>query len=103
MNRRPDIAVGTGRPSRLDRDPKLVLISELCRELAKLGQSVGLSDARPALMVRTGTNAPLWITVDECAEFFEYADERHPVTDPAGAAAQLVKHIRMRDFGPGDA
>jgi hypothetical protein len=41
-----------GMSGAVDRDPELVLIAGLCRELAKLGLNVGMSDARPA--VRAG-------------------------------------------------
>jgi hypothetical protein len=87
----------------VNRDPGLRLISGLCRELAKLGLNVGMSDARPAVVIRTGLiNPPLWITVDASGEFFEWrdADEQHPVTDLAGAAARIAEHIRNRDLGP---
>jgi len=54
-----------------DQDRELVLIIGLCRELTKFGLNVGMSDARPAAMVRTRQNPPLWITVDDSIEFFE--------------------------------
>jgi hypothetical protein len=103
-------------------DRELGLIIGLCRELGKLGLNVGLSDARPAAVVRqsrsSGTSpgdacatmrtseAPgLWITVDESAEFFEWADaeHRHPVDDPPGAAAVISEHAKARRSGPGEA
>ena len=69
----------------------LMWIVALCREAAKLGLNVGISDARPAVVIRTRTKPPLWITVSDSGEFFEWHQERHPVTDPAGAAALIRK------------
>jgi hypothetical protein len=86
-----------------DRNPELGLISELCRELVKLGLGVGLSDARPAVVIRTGPGNPvLLITVDASGEFFQWCDarERHPVTDPAGAAAHVAEYVRACHVGP---
>jgi hypothetical protein len=37
----------------------------LRREVAKLVLNVGMSDARTAAVIRTGTRPPLWITVGE--------------------------------------
>jgi hypothetical protein len=70
---------------------ELMLIVALCREAAKLGLNVGISDARPAVVIRTAANPPMWITVDDSGEFFEWNQGRHPVTDPAGAAAFVRK------------
>jgi hypothetical protein len=87
----------------VNRDPELILISELCRELAKLRLNVGLSDARPAVVIRTGVKPPLWITVDASGEFFEWyeAETRHPVSDPAGAAALIREHVKTQPSGSG--
>jgi hypothetical protein len=87
------------------RDRELGLIIGLCRELTSLGLSVGLSDARPAAVVRTSQNPPLWIIVDESAEFFEWADAeyRHPVDDPPGAAAVISEHAKAQRSGMGEA
>jgi hypothetical protein len=72
---------------------ELVLIAALCRESAKLGLNVGMSDARPAAVIRTVTRPPTWITVGVTGEFFEWqgAAIRHSKTDPAGAAALILK------------
>jgi hypothetical protein len=88
----------------LSRDPELILIAELCRQLAKLGISIGLSDAGPAAEVRTGPH-PFWVTVNESGEFFEWpeAKRRHPATDPAGAAALIAEQVRAQRSGPGEA
>ena len=73
--------------------PELGLIAALCRESAKLGLNVGMSDARPAAVIRTEARPPTWITVGVSGEFFEWqgADIRHSVSDPAGAAALILK------------
>jgi hypothetical protein len=73
--------------------PELMRIVALCREAAKLGLNVGISDARPAVVIRTAAKPPLWITVSDSGEFFEWHQDRHPVTDPAGAAALVRKHL----------
>jgi hypothetical protein len=87
----------------MHRDPELVLLTELCRALAELELSVGLLDARPAIVIRSPE--PLWITVDPSGEFFEWreADQRHPVTDPAGAAALVSEQVKAQRSLPGEA
>jgi hypothetical protein len=71
----------------------LKLITALCRESAKLGMNVGMSDARPAAVIRTNAQPPTWITVGVSDGFFEWQGDgnRHPIADPAGAAARLLK------------
>ena len=78
------------------RDPELVVLTELCRALAELGVSVGLADARPAVVTRSPE--PFWITVDPSGKFFEWreAQYRHPVTDPAGAAALVSDQVKAQ-------
>jgi hypothetical protein len=85
------------------RDPELILLTGLCRALAELGLSVGLVDARPAVVIHSPRS--LWITVDPSGEFFEWrnADQRHPVTDPAGAAALVSEHVKAQRSFPGEA
>lgn len=85
------------------RGPDLVVLTELCRALAELGLNVGLLDARPALVIRSPE--PLWITVEPSGEFFEWreADQRHPVTDPAGAAALVSEQVKAQQSGSGEA
>jgi hypothetical protein len=92
-------------PRTVYRDPELILISELCRELAKFGLNVGLSDAQPAVVVRTGVKPPLWITVDVSGEFFEWheAQCRHPVTDISGTAALISEYVKAQRSGLGEA
>ena len=91
-------------PDALSRDPELILITELCRQLAELGISIGLSDARPAVEVRTGPH-PFWVTVDESGEFFEWSEAKrqHPATDPAEAAALIAEQVQVQRSGPDEA
>ena len=88
----------------LSRDAELEALAVLCRELAALGLSLGLSDARPAVVIRMKGMSPLWVTVDASGGFFEWSDpvERHVAEDPAGAAVQLREHINAHRPGPGD-
>lgn len=78
----------------IERGPELKLIVSLCRELAKLGLNVCMSDARPAALIHGPVLLP--VTVDRTAECFVYGDGqnqyRHPAADPAGAA----RLIRLR-------
>jgi hypothetical protein len=85
------------------RNPELVLIIELCRELAELGISFGLSDAQPAVEVRTGPH-PFWVTVDASGEFFEWceASSQHRAADPAGAAAVIAEQVSAQQPGQGE-
>jgi hypothetical protein len=85
------------------RARELKLITALCRESARLGLSVGMSDARPAAVIRTGVAPPWWITVDATGAFFEWctAGFRHPAADPTGAAALIAQRVRAP--GPDEA
>jgi hypothetical protein len=81
----------------LSRDAELGALTVLCRELAKLGLKLGLSDARPAVVIRMKGLPPLWVTVDASGEFFECgAQNRHAVTDPAGAASLLASYVKTQ-------
>jgi hypothetical protein len=84
-------------------DRELALVADLCRELVKLGLQVGLSDARPAVIVRSHPH-PLWVTVDDSGRFFEWTDVpiQHPVTDLPGAAALIHSHVTAVPESPGD-
>jgi hypothetical protein len=87
------------------KDSKLELITELCRDLAKLGLSVGMSDATPAVMIRTNQKPTLWVTVNDSAEFFQWGEpeSQHPVSDPVGAAALISGHVKKAQrSGPGE-
>jgi hypothetical protein len=72
---------------------ELVLIAALCRESAKPGLNVGMSDARPSAVFRTATKPPSWITVTVSDGFYECqgTDIRHSIHDPAGAAVLILK------------
>ncbi len=70
---------------------KLRLLSVLCRELVGLGLHVGMSDAKPALLVRLGCLDPrLWISISATGEFFEWRRGTHAATDPVGAAHRIA-------------
>ena len=80
-----------------EQDRELGLIGDLCRELAKLGLSVSMSDARPAVVIRTSAR-PIWITVDSSGTHFEWT-ETHPVVDLAGAAAYFAEQLKSQASG----
>jgi hypothetical protein len=90
-----------GQMGALHHDRELELVVELCRPLAKIGLNVGMSDARPAAVIRTRNEPSLWITVDPSGEYFEWdeAQHRHPTTDPAGAAALVLDQVEARRSG----
>jgi hypothetical protein len=100
----PEIGRGEGMSDVMYRDPELVLLTELCRALAELGLSVGMSDARPAAEVRTKQNPPLRITLDPSGEFFEWHESRHRhlATDPVGAAALIAEQVSAQQPGQGE-
>ncbi|GAA4630344.1 hypothetical protein GCM10023196_055330 [Actinoallomurus vinaceus] len=80
---------------------KVLLLVELCRELAKLGIGAGLSDARPALSVRRGpADRNVWISLDGSGESYVWGRDDHAVGDPAGAAARIAAYLRKRDDRP---
>jgi hypothetical protein len=87
------------------RDPELLMLTDLCRELVKLGLVVSLSDARPAVMIPNAAQPLLVVTVDASREFFEWNDakERYPVVDLAGAAAMISHRVGTLRTGPGAA
>jgi hypothetical protein len=88
-----------------DRKEHVEAIVALCRELATRGLNVGMSDARPAVLVRVKRMPLVHVTIDESGEFFEWDTplNRHPISDPAGAAAQLAENVRERMNAEGDA
>jgi hypothetical protein len=83
----------------------LEALTRLCRELARLGLTVGISDARPALSVRAGAaGSKVWITVNPSGQLFTWQPnnvDRHPVEDPAGAAAHIFDYIKIREHDDG--
>ncbi|MEV5748977.1 hypothetical protein AB0L00_14265 [Actinoallomurus sp. NPDC052308] len=85
------------------RSRDLCRLVELCRELAKLGVHVGVSDARPALSARGDlTGRKVWVEIDAGSFVWRRDDlARHPADDPAGAAAHLTDYLKNRDTGPG--
>jgi hypothetical protein len=82
----------------INQNEEVRLLAALCRELAKSGLIVGMSDAKPAVSVRLGGEDPrLWVSVDMTGEFFEWCrgvDERHAVADPEGAAQVIADRVR---------
>jgi hypothetical protein len=82
----------------MNRDPELVLLTDLCRHLAQLGLSVGLGDARPEVVIYNPV--PLSITVDESGKRFVWRDGQHahPAADPAGAARLILSTVRPCDL-----
>jgi hypothetical protein len=81
-----------------DRDEEYQAVALLCRELAKLGLNIGLSDARPAVVIWVKGTSSVYVTLDVAGEFFEWGkpEARHPVGDPVGAAAQLAQDVKAR-------
>ncbi|MEV5708292.1 hypothetical protein [Actinoallomurus sp. NPDC052274] len=77
---------------------ELSRLVDLCRELAKLGVHVGVSDARPALSVRGDlTDRKVWVEIDAGSFVWRRDDlARHPVDDAAGAAACLANYLKAR-------
>jgi hypothetical protein len=80
----------------IEQTEEVRLLAALCRELAKQGLDVGMSDAKPAVSVRRRPTVPrLWIIVDACAGVFEWGGgRRHAVGDPAGTAARIAADVR---------
>jgi hypothetical protein len=78
----------------------------LCRELARLGLLVEIRDARPAVSARTGSSSSrVWVTVNPSGRLFTWRRDdidRHPVDDPAGAAAHILEYIKLREHGDDD-
>lgn len=78
-------------------DAELKLLSSLLVELVRLKVGVGISDARPAVMIRTPEHRVWTITVDPAGEFYCWDPVgRFDARDPAGAAAHLAELVRVR-------
>ena len=78
----------------IEQTAEVRLLAALCRELARQGFDVGMSDAKPALSVRLNPTEPrLWISVDVRDGFFEWCRRRHAVTDLAGAAKLIAADV----------
>jgi hypothetical protein len=86
--------------SAIGRYQQLRLLGDLCRELAKLGIRMSISDALPAVRVPVeGSKSALSVEVDGVAGVFAWADEHsHPVDDRAGAAAAIVAWVRSQEL-----
>lgn len=88
----------------LNRGRELEALVDLARELARLGVTFGMSDARPAVTVRGNLVRPkVWVEVDASRESFVWRrddHERHSIDDPAGAAKRLAEFLKNRDAGP---
>ncbi|WP_433180641.1 hypothetical protein [Actinoallomurus sp. CA-150999] len=88
------------------REQELETLVELCRHLVRLGVNAGLSDARPAVSLRSDlSHRKIWVEVDTSRGSFVWRrddHERHAVDDPAGAAARLAEYLKQRNAGPGE-
>jgi hypothetical protein len=82
----------------IEQTEQLRLLAGLCRELARLGLDVGMSDAKPALSVRLSRGDPrLWVSVNVRDGLFEWrrpGGGRHTVADPVGAAQLIALAVR---------
>jgi hypothetical protein len=76
------------------------LLSDLVRELVKLGFQVGMSDARPAAFIRDGAGR-VALVVSVSGDYFEWrkGEDSHLVTDMVGAAGAIAAEMWAR---PGD-
>lgn len=77
----------------IEQTEEVRLLAALCRELARHGLDVGMSDAKPALSVRRGSAPRLWIVVDTGCYAWGRG-RRGPVSDPAGTAAEIAADLR---------
>lgn len=78
-------------------DPELTPLLALLRELTARKIQVGLSDAIPALRVYTafpGVQLHVYVTCSGESFTWQEAQNRHPVTDPGGAAALIAEYVR---------
>jgi hypothetical protein len=73
------------------------LLTGLVRELVGFGFQVGMSDAGPAVFIRSGTGR-LVVVIAVTGDYFEWnsGDDSHLATDPAGAAAAIAAHAWSR-------
>jgi hypothetical protein len=78
-------------------DQELLLLAALRGELVRLGLNVGFRSALPGLTVTTHIpGVPLYVFVTESGTHYDWnnAAMRHPVHDPAGAAARISIFLR---------
>jgi hypothetical protein len=73
------------------------LLSDLVRELVKLGFQVGMSDARPAAFIRNDAGR-VALVVSVSGDYFEWreGDDSHVVTDLVGAVGAIAAEMWRR-------
>ncbi|MCO6010040.1 hypothetical protein NE236_34225 [Actinoallomurus purpureus] len=78
---------------------KVARLTELCRELVKHGIRVEMSDARPALSVRSSLTTPrVSIQMIDGAFVWRCDDtDRHEADDVSGAAHRIAAYLKARD------
>lgn len=84
----------------INMDPELLALVKLARELATHKVQVGMRDALPALVIGTAVPGVCFYVFVSCSgEEFTWlnADNRHPVSDLVGAAAQIAVDARSWD------
>lgn len=87
----------------LNVDPEVRVLTRLAHELAARSISVGLSDAFPALTVGTafpGVRLHVYVSCSGGSFTWQRADNRHPVTDPVGAAEKIAAFVRAWNASP---
>lgn len=78
---------------------KVDRLAELCRELIKREVRIEMSDARPALSVRSSLTTPrLSVQMIDGAFAWRRDDtDRHTADDVAGAAHRIATYLKTRD------
>jgi hypothetical protein len=73
------------------------LLSDLARELVKLGFQVGMSDARPAVFIGDDAGR-VALVISVSGDYFEWCSgaDSHLVTDPVGAVGAIAAEIWRR-------
>lgn len=91
---------------RFNREQELETLVELCRHLVRLGVKPGLSDARPAVSLRSNlSQQKIWVEINASHRSFVWRRDdyqHHAVDDPAGAAERLAEYLKGRDTGSGE-
>ncbi|GAA4619982.1 hypothetical protein GCM10023196_002190 [Actinoallomurus vinaceus] len=84
-------------PTREQHEREIRLLTDLVRELVGFGFQVGMSDAGPAVFIRSATGR-LVVVIAVSGDYFEWksGDDGHLVTDPAGAAAAIAAQVWTR-------
>ncbi|MEV5749566.1 hypothetical protein AB0L00_17255 [Actinoallomurus sp. NPDC052308] len=85
-------------PAGLNHAQKVDRLVYLCRELAKRGIRVEMSDARPAVTVRlTLTASRVSVEVVDGAFVWRRDDyDRHTAEDVVGAAGRIADYLKAR-------